>query len=129
MKNRGFSTIIAVVIAGAVGLSVVLTLSMLAISSNRIGDSYYYSKKTTALLNSCVTKGLLQTRENTSFTGYQNLEIDGDTCNYSISYLGATKRQIEATATIKNITKKARVTYLIDRTKMVILDWKEVSDL
>ncbi|HNV97203.1 MAG TPA: hypothetical protein PKL13_02700 [bacterium] len=127
-KKLGFSTLIIIVISGAVALTVILALALVSISSSRITKDFYFSQRAKSLANACAMQGLILCRNDKNYFGSGNLNIDEFTCNYLVIDLGGLDREIRAWSEVSGVVKKVRVLTKIAYPQMSIDLWQEVSD-
>lgn len=128
MNKKGFSTLFAIILAGATGLAVILALSALSGSSNRNLLSSYSASKAVMLSNACTMYGLQLSRNDTNFAGSGTLNIEGRTCNYSVINSGGYLRQVQSYAVVDGVTKKVKASYSVQPPKLSLLSWQEVAD-
>ncbi len=123
--SKGFSALFVVVVLGGVALSLALALSTSAIWSIRGSVDAKTSNQAKALANACAEVALETLRENNAYVGTSTLTLDGQTCAFSVLFLGGTERRIEVTATVGDIVRKlAVITGAFN--PLVVSSWQEV---
>lgn len=126
--NRGYVTLISILVVGAVGTAIAMSLILLGISSSRTSFSVEQSNQAKGLTNACVEEALEQIRNSTSFTGSGNLTLGHGTCTYTVTSQGGQNRVITASGTVGSIVRK--VTVVINKINPLInpTSWQEVVD-
>ena len=130
-KNKNYSgyvIIYSVIILGMVILAASLYFSWLATFSLRSEISYRQSDQTRYLADTCGELALQQIWNNASYTGSGNFSGYGGGCTWAVSNLGGENRQINATGTLNNLTRKVKI--LVDKVNasVNVSAWREVAD-
>lgn len=126
--NKGYTTLLSVLIASAVSIAIAITLLFAGINSSREASSLESSKHSNFFAKSCVEEALEQIRDSSSFTGSGNLIFGNGTCDYNISNTGGQNRLITATGTARDSLRRLRVTIDAINPKINITSWQEVAD-
>lgn len=126
MKERGFVALITVMIVGAIGVSVGLSLILLGLGSSRTSLSIEQSIQAKAMANACGEEALQKIRESTPFTGSGNLSLSGGTCTYTVASGGGQNRTISSTGVYGTITRKVAISVTTINPSIVISAWQEV---
>lgn len=129
-NNNGFVALIAILVLGAVGISVGISLILLGLGSSRTSFSLEQSNQAKALANACSEEALQKLRESTDFTGTSTISLGNGTCTYTVSATGQS-RLITTTSTISTIVRKVKIRLTINpqNLKFTIASWQEVADL
>ncbi|OGY60014.1 MAG: hypothetical protein A3B23_02965 [Candidatus Colwellbacteria bacterium RIFCSPLOWO2_01_FULL_48_10] len=127
-SNRGFITLVSVLIAGAVGVAAATSLILLGIGFSRTSFSIEQSNQAKALANACAEEALQQIRSSTPFTGSGNLSLGQGTCNYTVTSLGGQIRHIEAYGTVGDIVRRVEADIDKITPDINITSWQEVAD-
>jgi hypothetical protein len=124
--NRGYVTLISILVVGAIGTAIATSLILLGISSSRTSFSVEQSNQAKGLTNACVEEALQQVRNSSSFTGSGNLTLGQGSCSYIVTSQGGQNRMITASGTVGSIVRK--VTVVINRITPLInlTSWQEV---
>lgn len=127
-KDKGFVTLPAVMVAGAVALSVAVSLIILGLGSSRSSFALEQSGKAKALADACTERGLEEIRDNPGFSGTGNFPFSQGSCLYTVTALSGENRTITATGTVGTVVRKVEV--IIDRITPQIntTSWQEVED-
>jgi hypothetical protein len=123
----GFVTLISVLILGAVGLAVAVSLMLLGVDSSRTSLSLEQSLQARGLADACVETALQQIRTNNAFTGTANLTFGAGTCTYTVTNTGGTTRSITTSGTVDTIVRRVSVS-LSAVAPVTISLWQEVAN-
>lgn len=127
-KQDGFITLISVLVVGAVGVAITVSMILLGLGSSRTSFAIEQSNQAKALVNACVEEALQQIRDSTPFTGSGNLTLGQGTCSYTVTSQGGQNRTVTASGTVGPIVRK--VTVIVDKINPVsiVTSWQEVTD-
>jgi hypothetical protein len=128
-KRKGFVTLISVLVLGAVGVAISLSLLLLGVGSSRTGFSVEQSSQAKALANACAEEALQQIRDSTPFVGSGGLALGQGTCSYSVTSQGAQNRTVSASGTVGTIGRKVKVIINKINPSIIVVSWQEVDDL
>jgi len=126
--EQGYITLFSVLMVSAIGLTIVLSLSKLSISSTRMGIVLWQSNQAKALANACAEKAIQQVKTSPSFSGTDNLSLGGGTCTYTVADLGGQEREVEAVGVVDDSTRKVKVVISQITPELVVQSWQEVAD-
>lgn len=126
--NRGYITLISVLVVGAVGVTITISLILLGLSSSRTSFAVEQSGQAKALANACAEEALQEIRDSTPYTGSDNLTLGQGNCTYTVTSQGGQDRTITATGTVDTIVRKVEI--VIDKINPTIevVSWQEVAD-
>lgn len=122
--QKGFSTLLIVILLGGVALTLTLTLSTSSLWSIRGSIDSKTSNITKSLVNACAEVALEAMRENNSYTGSGNVTLSGNTCSYTVTNTGGSTRSVDVTSTISGITRKLTITTSAFN-PLTIASWQE----
>jgi len=128
LGNNGYITLLSVLVIGAVSLSVVISLLLLGLGSSRTSFALEQSSQVKALANACGEAGLMQIRDDDTFTGNGNLSIGQGSCTYNVQDNGGENRTIQATGTVDNIIRKVKIIINTISPQISVTSWREVAD-
>lgn len=126
-EESGYITLISVLVVGAVGVAISLSLILLGVSSSRTSFAVEQSNQSKALANACTEEALQQIRDATAFTGSGNLTFGQGTCSYIVTNTGGSNRTIDATGTVGTISRKVQVSITAISPLIVVSGWQEVQ--
>lgn len=124
-KNRGFSTLLIVILLGGVALAFTLTLSTSSLWSIRGSIDSKTSNTAKSLASACAEVALEAMRENNSYAGTGEVTLNGNTCSYTVINTGGTMRSISVISAINDITRKLSITTNFFN-PLIISSWQEV---
>jgi len=117
-----------VLVVGAVGIAVTLSLILLGLGSSRTSFALEQSNQTKALTNACAEEAMQQIRDSMSFTGNGNLSLRQGTCNYTVTSQGGQNRTITALGTVGTIVRKVKIIISKINPTITVTSWQEVAD-
>lgn len=126
--KQGFVTLITVLIFGAIGIAIVVSLLLIGLSSSRTSFALEQSKQARVLTDACVEQALQQIRDSTPFTGDGSLTLGQGVCNYTVTSQGGQNRTILALGSVSGIIRKTKVVINKINPKIIIVSWTETSD-
>ncbi len=127
-QHPGYIALISVLILGAVGTAVAISLVLLGLGSSRSSFTLTQSNQTKALVNACMEEALQQIRDATPFTGTGSLSLGQGSCTYTVTSQGGQNRTIIATGTVGTIVRKVKSIITTIHPDITISSWQEVAD-
>lgn len=126
--RSGFITLISVLVVGAVGIAISMSLILLGLGSSRTSFAIEQSDQAKALANACAEEALQKIKDSIPYTGTGNLAIGQGSCNYTVTNQGGQNRTITATGAVGTITRKEKI--IIDKITpaIQIVSWQEVDN-
>lgn len=127
-KSRGYIALISILILGAVGTAVAISLLLLGLGSSRSSFAVVQSNQAKALANACAEEALQQIRDSTPFAGTGNLSLGQGNCTYTVTKSTGQNRTATASATVGTLVRKVKI--VIDKINpdINITSWQEVAD-
>jgi len=127
-EEKGFITLVTVLIVGVVGVSIASSLILLGVDASRTSFAEERSARARALANTCAEDALERVRISPSYTGTATNIFPDGSCAYTIASQGGENRTIAASGTIDTIIRKSKIS--IDRINPTIriTSWQEVAD-
>lgn len=126
--SKGFIALISVLVLGAVGTAVAVSVILLGLNSSRTSLVVEQSNKAKALANACAEHGLNIIAINPNYTGSMGLIIGVDSCLYTITNLGGQNRSIVTSSTVGAVTRKVSVNVSAITPKIVVSSWQEFAN-
>ena len=123
--NKGYVTLVSVLVVGAVGTAIALSLILLGNGSSRTSFALQQSAQAKGLANACAEEALEQIRGSTSFTGSGNLTLGQGTCSYTVTNTGGTNRTVTASGTVGTIIRKVSISITAIDPLIVVSSWQE----
>lgn len=127
-KQFGYVTLLSVLVVGAVGVAVSLSLLLLGLGSSRTGFALQQMYQAKALADACAEDALLEIRNATSFTGNGSLTLGQGTCSYTVTSQGGQNRTVTATGMVGSVTRKVKGVLTKVSPNITVASWKEVGD-
>ena len=128
-KNKGYITLISVLVVGAVSTAAALSLLLLGLGASRTSFAVEQSQQAKSLANACAEEGLQQIRSSSSFTGSGNLTLGQGSCAYVVTSQGGNNRTITGTGTVGTVIRKVKVIINAISPQIGVVSWQEVADL
>lgn len=128
--NNGFVALVAVLIIGAVGLAIAISLTLLSAGFAKTSLVIQQSQQAKSLANACAEYGLEKLRESTGYAGNETLTIGSSTCSVlAVLGSGNSNRTVQTTSTVGTITRKIKVLVSQVTPQIQLTSWQEVADL
>lgn len=127
-SDAGYVTLISVLIMGAVGLAITISLLLLGLSSSRTSFSLEQSNNAKSMADLCAEEGLERLRRTPSFTGTVTITLTQGACSYTVTDVGGGNRQIDADGTVDSYTRKVQIETSQVTPQIQIGSWQEVAD-
>jgi hypothetical protein len=124
----GYIALMAILIVGAVALSVGLALLTTGTDSQRSALVSQRSTQARSLANACAEEALQQIYALASFTGTNNLTLGQGSCTYTVTNTGGNNRLIDTVGTVDDVVRKVKVYVTITSSSLSITSWQEVAD-
>ena len=129
VKNKkGLVTLLSILIIGALGAALAVSLLGIGISFAKTSYSLERAGKTKALADACAEEALYQIKNSNVFTGNGTLFIEQGSCYYEILNSGGQNRQINVSATISSSVRNIEINIDQINPQIHILSWQELSD-
>ena len=126
--QSGYVVLITVLVTGAVGVAIVVSLLLLGLSSSRTSFAIEQSNQAKALANACAEEALQQIRDSTPFEGTGVLDLGQGSCSYTVTALTGENRTITATGTVGAVVRKISIVLDSVLPSINIASWQEVAD-
>ncbi len=127
-RFAGFITLISVLVVGAAGIAIALSLILLGLGSSRTSFAVEQSNQAKALANVCAEEALQQIRDSTLFTGNGNLTLGQGNCAYTVTSQGVQNRTVTASSTVGTIIRKVKVIINNINPAIQVVSWQEVDN-
>ncbi len=123
--NKGYITLVSVLIVGAVGTAIALSLLLLGNGASRTSFALQQSAQSKGLVNACAEEALEQIRDATAYASSGNLTLGQGTCAYTVTNTGGTTRTVTASSTVGTIIRKVSITVTAINPLILIGSWQE----
>jgi len=132
-KNRsnlgprdGYIALITVIVVGAVGVAVGVSLLLLGLSSSRTGFAVEQSAKARSLANACAENALQLIHDSVPYTGTANLSLDDGTCSSTVTAGVGQNRTIVVTGTVGTVIRKINISVTQITPTISVSSWLEI---
>lgn len=126
--NKGFITLISVLVVGAVGVAITLSVILLGLGSSRGSLALEQSNQAKGLANACTEEALQQIKDSMPFTGTGNITLGQGSCSYTVTSQGGQNRTITASGAVGALTRKVKVIINGISPAIQVASWQEVAD-
>lgn len=126
--SQGYIALITVLVIGAVGVAVAVSVILLGVGSARTSFAIEQSNQAKALANACAEEALQQIRDSVLFEGTGNFTLGQGSCTYTVAKLTDQNRTITATGTVGTIVRKVSIALDEITPSINITSWQEVAD-
>lgn len=126
LTQQGFFTLVSVMIAGAIGITIAITLVLLGVGASRTSLAIVQSQQAKALANTCAELALFKIQKNFPFQGATAFSNESGTCEYSVANLGGENRLIQATGTVMEVVRKVRISVSAMTPRINVSEWREM---
>jgi hypothetical protein len=125
-NQKGFVTLMSVIIIGSVGLVLAALLYMSSIWAIKTSGDDAFSVQARKAADACVETALQKIHDSTSFSGSDNIVLGSGSCSYLVTNTGGTNRTISATGTASSLYRKDSVSITAVSPKIIVSSWQEV---
>jgi len=127
-SEKGVLTLMSVLIVGAIGLSVGVSLLLLGLANSQTNLALEQSNQAKVLVDACAEEALQQIRDSETYTGSNSLTLGQGLCSYTVTDTGGTTRKITASGTVGSVVRKNQITISAISPKILISSWYGVAD-
>ena len=106
--KKGYVTLLSVLIVGAVGIAVSVSLILLGIDSSRNSLVFQQSAQAKAMAGACAEEALQILSDLPSFSGNGSLTIGENTCSYTVTP-GGFDTAVTASGSVGTIVRKISI--------------------
>lgn len=119
----------SVIIVGAIGTSLAVTLILVGVDEARTSLSVERSYRAKNLADSCAEKALDAIRLDKNYTGNETVSFGSDKCDIlAVSNPGTETPVISSVGTSGTAKRKIQITVSQVTPKIKVLSWKDVAD-
>lgn len=128
INNKGYVALITVLMIGAVGLSIAVSLLLLSIGTSKTSYSIEVSAEARVYADACINDALEKIRKNQSFVGTKTLSFDYGECSYEVIDNGGGARTINSVGSSNTAIRKAQAILDAVNPKPNIVSFQELED-
>lgn len=125
-KDKGYVALLSVLLIGAVGTVIGVTLVMLGLGASRTSYALVQSTEAKSLANACAEEALMKIRESTSFTGTATVNLGNGSCIYTVTNTGGQTRSVTASGSVGTIVRKVSINISAINPQITISSWQEI---
>jgi hypothetical protein len=125
-KRKGYITLVSVLIASAVALSVGVSLILWGTGFTKTSLSLKQSHQAKALADACAEEALQQIQDSGSFTGSATIPLGQGSCSYTVTDLGAQNRLLIASGTVGAAVRRIQISIDQVSPTVNVTSWQEV---
>jgi hypothetical protein len=126
--KKGYIALITVLVIGAVGLAITISVILLGLGASRTSFALTQSNQAKAFANACAEEALQQIRDAIPYEGTGNLTLGQGSCTYTVTKLTAQNRTITASGTVGTIIRKVSIALDKITPSINITSWQEVAN-
>ena len=126
--RRGYIALISVIIVGAIGTAIMLSVMLSGINSAKTDLALQQAGSAKTSSASCGEEALQKILETGTTTGSGGLTIGSSTCTYTITSLNGQNITIEATGISGVATSKVKIVIATTSPAILLSSWQEVAD-
>ncbi len=130
MRRRlqdGYVALLAVLMVGAIALSVATALLLTGTDSQRTALVVQQARQARSLAIACGQEAAQAVHDNIAYHNSGSLSQGQGSCTYSVTLTSATTRTITATGTVGSVVQKVTATATVGASTMTLSGWKEVT--
>ena len=128
VNARGYTTLIGVLLIGAVGSVVVVTYLLLGIGAMQTSFAEQQSGRARHLADACAEEGIMRVSLDLTYTGGDSLSFLDGTCDIvAVSGSGNTSRVVQASGTVGTVVRRVEVGISTVQPRVVTSSWQEVA--
>jgi len=125
-KKNGYITLISVLVVGAVGLAITLTLLLLGLGSSQTSLAFEQSNQAKALANSCAEVSLNNLKLDSGYSGDETINLGQGSCYISAVEAQGSQRTILTQGTVDTIIRYVEVVAQL-QPDLQIISWQEIA--
>jgi len=126
-EQGGYIALILVLIVSAASLAIALTMLMTSTDSQRSILVSQQSIQARGSASACAEEALQQIHDNNAFTGTNSLSLSTGSCSYTVTNTGGNNRNIDASATVGNSTRKLKIQVTVQSSGLNLATWQDSS--
>lgn len=127
--RKGVITLMSVIVTGAIGLAIALSVILLGIGATKTSFALLSSNQAKNYANACAEEALQKIQESEEFSGKNSLNFSEGTCIYNVINLEQKIITIESLGSSGSVKRKVFITANKKNKKINIILWQEVTDL
>ncbi len=126
--RRGYIALLSVIVIGAIGTAVMLSIMLLGISTSKTDFAVQQSGSAKVLASSCGEEALQKILETGTTSSSANLTMGGGTCSYVITSQSGQNITVNATGFMGTLSSKVKIVISTTSPSIILSSWQEVGD-
>ena len=126
--RRGYIALLSVIVIGAIGTAVMLSVLLFGLSTSRTDFAVQQSGSAKVIASSCGEEALQRILETGITSGSGNLTIASGTCSYTITSISGSNITVKAVGTLGTIISKVKIVIATTTPSIILSSWQEVGD-
>lgn len=127
--NRdGFVALVSVLVLGAVGLDLAVSLLMLGLDTGRTALAYTQAVQASGLASACADAGLSELKAAVACEADGNLQFGSGTCEFTAAVGGGYACQLTATGTVENVVRHMQVNLSQVDPSLTVANWRQINN-
>lgn len=126
--RRGYIALLSVIVVGAIGVAVLLSVMLSGISTSKTDFAVEQSGSAKVLASSCGEEALQKLLETGTTSISATTTIGSGVCSYTITNQGGQNITINAMAVIGTLTSKVKIVVATTTPAILLSSWQEVGD-
>lgn len=126
--KRGYIALLSVIVVGAVGAAVMLSVMLSGVATSRTDFAIQQSGSAKVLASSCGEEALQKILETGTTSSSAVIVIGSSTCSYTITSTGGQNITIQATGIMGTLVSKVKIVVATTTPTILLSSWQEVGD-
>ena len=127
--KSGYVTLVSVLVAAAVGITVASSLLLLGLGATRTSYTFGLSNQSKSIANACAEEALQKIRDSAGFSGTGSLNFgSGKSCTYTVAALSGENRTVTTSANVGGVIRKIKIDINKIIPNITFSSWQEVAD-
>jgi hypothetical protein len=127
-NHSGYMTLISMLVVGAIGTAITVSLLSLGIGAAKTSFAIEQSNQAKAFANQCAEEVLQRIREESLQFDTGTLLFDSGSCSFAVTYQGTEKRTVKASGFVGTVVRKVEIVVEAFNPTLLITSWQEVAD-
>jgi hypothetical protein len=127
--NNGYVLLLSVLVVGAIGATVAVSLLVLGVISSKTTLAAQQSVQARALADTCAHEAIERLSRDDTYPAGDTITLSTGTCTVdALDGTGTTNRTVQTTGEVGTVTRRVEVTIGDLDFPMVVDSWEEVGD-
>ena len=126
--RRGYIALLSVIIIGAIGTAIMLSVLLFGVSSSKTDFALQQSGSAKVAASSCGEEALQKILETGTTSSVGSLTIASGTCSYTITSQNGQNITVNATGVVGTMISKVKIVVATTTPSIILSSWQEVGD-